>query len=207
MKLFLTFFALILPVFGAEYAVFSTGARLRIDRHEPDGDLVRLYAGGGFTEMPAASITAFERDDYTPPQAAAPAPVEKPAVLDIRKLVDAAAAKYGLPPALLRSLVRAESNFRTNAVSPKGAIGPMQLMPGTARMLGADPSNPAENVEAGARYLWQLLWKYDTHALSALAAYNAGPGAVDRHNGIPPYRETREYVRRVWETYRRSAGE
>jgi soluble lytic murein transglycosylase-like protein len=119
------------------------------------------------------------------------------------------AERYGLPAALLHSVIKAESNFRPDAVSPKGAIGLMQLMPGTARMLGADPADPVQNVDAGARYLLEMLKRFDNGAWSALAAYNAGPGAVDRYNGIPPYRETREYVSRVWNLYQRAerAGE
>jgi soluble lytic murein transglycosylase-like protein len=111
--------------------------------------------------------------------------------------VDRAAEKYGLPPALLSSVVKAESGFRAEAVSVKGAVGLMQLMPGTAAELNADPSDPEQNVEAGARYLRDLLVKYGYSSHRALAAYNAGPGAVDKYNGVPPYRETQQYVDRV----------
>jgi soluble lytic murein transglycosylase-like protein len=93
--------------------------------------------------------------------------------------------------------MRAESGFAPGAVSPKGAIGLMQLMPGTARELGADPRDPAQNVDAGARYLRDLLLRYDYRLWHALAAYNAGPGAVDAHHGVPPYRETIDYINRV----------
>jgi soluble lytic murein transglycosylase-like protein len=93
-----------------------------------------------------------------------------------------------------------------DAVSPKGAIGIMQLMPGTARELSADPHHPEQNVDAGVRYLRDLLLKYQDHpdqVRLALAAYNAGPGAVDRYNGIPPYRETVEYLRKVLDRYQK----
>jgi soluble lytic murein transglycosylase-like protein len=109
-----------------------------------------------------------------------------------------------LPADFVRSVVAAESGFRVNAVSDKGAIGLMQLMPATARDYGADPHDPQQNVEAGTQYLRDLLWKYrnDDHQVSrALAAYNAGPGAVDRYHGIPPYRETLAYVERVLRKY------
>jgi soluble lytic murein transglycosylase-like protein len=90
-----------------------------------------------------------------------------------------------------------ESGFQANAVSPKGAIGLMQLMPGTAQALGVDANDPLQNVEAGARYLRDLLVKYDGALWHALAAYNAGPGAVDKYKGVPPYAETVRYVNRI----------
>jgi soluble lytic murein transglycosylase-like protein len=94
-------------------------------------------------------------------------------------------------------VVAAESAYRPDAVSPKGAIGLMQLMPGTAAQYGADPMDPAQNVEAGTAYLRDLLLKYNGDVAAALAAYNAGPGAVDRYHGVPPYAETRSYVGKV----------
>jgi soluble lytic murein transglycosylase-like protein len=112
-------------------------------------------------------------------------------------LADAAADRYGLPRELVRSVMAAESGFQPLAVSPKGAIGLMQLMPGTAQALGANPYDPAQNVDAGARYLRDLLAKYNYGLRHALAAYNAGPGAVDKYNGVPPYRETINYIGRI----------
>jgi soluble lytic murein transglycosylase-like protein len=110
--------------------------------------------------------------------------------------IDAAAAKYNVDPALLRGLIRQESNFNPNAGSPAGARGLTQLMPGTAAALGVDPSVPAQAIEGGAKYLRQQLDKFGKPEL-ALAAYNAGPGAVSRYGGIPPYAETQNYVRKV----------
>src|SRR6202035_663862 len=101
--------------------------------------------------------------------------------------------------------VKAESGYNTAALSPKGAIGLMQLMPGTAQVFNADPHDPAQNVEAGAAYLRELLIKYDGDARRALAAYNAGPGAVDKYNGVPPYAETQTYIERVLRNYKRSS--
>jgi soluble lytic murein transglycosylase-like protein len=120
--------------------------------------------------------------------AEAPTPLE---------LADAAADRYGLPRVLVRSVMAAESGFEPLAISPKGAIGLMQLMPGTAQVLGADPHDPAQNVDAGTRYLRDLLEKYNYGLRHALAAYNAGPGAVDKYNGVPPYRETIDYISRI----------
>lgn len=205
MKLVFLVLAVAFSAAAGEYAVLASGARLRIDRHEAEGGKVRLYSGGGLTELPASAIVAFEPEDYTLPLPKPPAAAELPAAVDTAQLVDETARKYGLPVEFLRSVVKAESGFRTDAVSPKGAVGLMQLMPATARMLGADPANPVQNLDAGARYLRELLQKYDHGAWHALAAYNAGPGAVDRHKGIPPYRETREYIRRVMDLYQRSA--
>jgi soluble lytic murein transglycosylase-like protein len=111
--------------------------------------------------------------------------------------IDAAAKKYNVDPALLRGLIRQESNFNPNAGSPAGARGLTQLMPGTAAALGVDPSVPAQAIEGGAKYLRQQLDKFGNDPAKALAAYNAGPGAVQRYGGVPPYAETQNYVRKV----------
>ena len=108
--------------------------------------------------------------------------------------IDAAARKYGVDPALLRGLIRQESNFNPNATSPAGARGLTQLMPGTAAALGVDPSVPGQAIEGGAKYLRQQLDKFGGDPTKALAAYNAGPGAVQRYGGVPPYAETQRYV-------------
>jgi soluble lytic murein transglycosylase-like protein len=111
--------------------------------------------------------------------------------------IDAAAAKYNVDPALLRGLIRQESNFNPNAGSPAGARGLTQLMPGTAAALGVNPSVPAQAIEGGAKYLRQQLDKFGNDPAKALAAYNAGPGAVQRYGGVPPFAETQNYVRKV----------
>lgn len=109
-----------------------------------------------------------------------------------------AEARFGLPAGLVEAVARAESALNPYAVSPAGALGLMQLMPATARAFGVtDPFDPAQNVEAGARYLRHLLDRFGGDLKLALAAYNAGPGAVRRFGGVPPYRETRRYVEKV----------
>jgi hypothetical protein len=111
-------------------------------------------------------------------------------------LFDAATRRYDLPAGLLRSVAKAESNFNPRAHSPAGAVGLMQLMPGTARELGVDPSKPTEAVDGAARLLRSNLDQFGSVRL-AVAAYNAGAGAVRRYDGVPPYAETRTYVKRV----------
>jgi len=108
-----------------------------------------------------------------------------------------AARKHGVPEDLFLRLVQQESGWKPTALSHKGAIGLAQLMPATARKLRVDPHDPKSNLEGGAKY---LRWMYDRYGSwrLALAAYNAGPGAVDKYNGVPPYRETKNYVKKIW---------
>jgi soluble lytic murein transglycosylase-like protein len=125
-----------------------------------------------------------------------PGPVE---VGDVQALIYRAAGIVGISPQLLEAVARAESNYRHDTVSRAGAIGIMQLTPSTAAALGVDPCDPWQNVLGGARYLKDLLRRYGGRLDLALAAYNAGPGAIKRHGGIPPYPETRRYVYRILE--------
>ena len=195
--------------FAGEYAMFASGSMLRVDRHETSGGKIRLYSADGYVEMDAAAVLRFEPEEYVPPAPtpATPAPVVPPAPApSTSQLADAAADKYGLPRRLVRSVIAAESGFEERAVSPKGAIGLMQLMPATAKALGADPRDPAQNVDAGTRYLRDLLEKYDGGLWHALAAYNAGPGAVDKYRGVPPYRETINYVGRIDRVLKKAEG-
>jgi soluble lytic murein transglycosylase-like protein len=124
----------------------------------------------------------------------------------LNEIIGAAARKHQVNPAFVKSIIAAESAFSQAAVSPKGAIGLMQLMPETAREFGADPAVPEQNIDAGTRYLSWLLQRYagKRDALRrAIAAYNAGPGAVERYRGVPPFRETRTYVARVLRFYKK----
>ena len=119
---------------------------------------------------------------------------------EVHALIASASRKHGVPTALVKSIVATESNFRCDAVSSRGSIGLMQLLPSTARQYGADARVPEQNIDAGTRYLRFLIDRY-CHSRSplknAIAAYNAGFGAVDRYHGVPPFRETQGYVNRV----------
>lgn len=154
---------------------------------------LRSLFGASSTHAPPASNATNEVD-----QASGAAPPSR-----FAGIIDGAARRNRLDPALLDAVIRQESGFRADVVSGAGAVGLMQLMPGTARELGvSDPFDPAQNVEGGAKYLRSLLDRYDGRLDLALAAYNAGPGAVDHFGGVPPYRETREYVSSIMAGYR-----
>ncbi len=187
----------------AETVVLRNGFRLEIDRLEGDSENTRLLlSNGGWIEVPAGEILRV--DPGSPPtdeiEAARGAPSDPERSATLSDEIDRLADRAGLPPSLVRAVVWAESGNREDAVSPKGAIGLMQLMPGTAVDLGVDPENPAENIEGGTLYLKQLLERYEgdqDQLAKALAAYNAGPGRVEEHGGLPPYPETVAYVAKV----------
>ncbi len=196
-----------LPAWCGEYAVLANGFRLRADRHEWVGAQVRLIHGVAVTELPASEIARFEPDDEAQPSVGQGQRYpSRERGTSVPSYLREAAERHGLPLELIHSVARAESGYRADAVSPKGAIGVMQLMPQTAAQLGANPFDPAENIEAGVRLLRNLLVKYDGSTHRALAAYNAGTGAVARHNGVPPYRETQTYVDRVIRDYLRQTA-
>jgi soluble lytic murein transglycosylase-like protein len=122
---------------------------------------------------------------------------------ELRRLAVDAARRHGVDPDLVLAVAGIESAFQPRAVSPKGAQGLMQLMPATARDLGVkDPLDPVANLDGGTRYLRDLIALYEGDLTKALAAYNAGPGAVARHQGVPPYKETQDYVKKVLRRYR-----
>jgi soluble lytic murein transglycosylase-like protein len=210
MRRFLLLILLVSSGFGAEVAVLGTGFRLRAERHETVGNVVRLYNAGGFTEIDASLIEGFEKEESAPavavaaPPASPPPSPAKPGTL--KEMIDTVAKKYDLPPEFIRSVIATESAYQPNAVSPKGAVGLMQLMPATAKAYGADARDPAQNLEAGTRHLRDLLVQYDGDSARALAAYNAGAGAVNKYNGVPPYSETQNYVYRVINRYKKAAG-
>ncbi len=193
--------------FAGEYAVLTNGFRIPAESHEIRENTTFLRTGEGEIALPLFQIARFEQEDAAPlaPVASGPSGVAEPSKpVNVEKLLTEAARKRDIPPELLQSIAQVESGFRADAVSPKGAIGLMQLMPATAKAQAADPHDVEQNAEAGANYLAELLRRYenqDYQVEKALAAYNAGPGAVDRFKGIPPYRETQAYVARVKKDY------
>jgi len=182
----------------AEIALLASGQTLKLEAHRPEAELlVLVLKGGGEVRLPPSAVRGFVPDEVLDEVEGAPAGS------DLNGLVEQAARRHGLDPALVLAVVSVESSFRPQAVSPKGAQGLMQLMPRTAASLGVeDALDPGQNVDAGVRHLESLVRLYDGDLTRALAAYNAGQGAVARYGGVPPYRETRAYVRRVLERYR-----
>ncbi len=204
-----------LPCFAGEVAVLKNGFSIRHERREIVGDVTRLYVtsdGASFVDVPTGEIEHFE----AAPEVAAsgsrlPASAQSPLLakyarngapsagpLDLNEVVNSASGRYRLDPDLVNSVIKAESGFNARAVSPKGAQGLMQLMPGTASQLGVpDAFDPQANVEGGTKYLRELLERYNFDLVKALAAYNAGPQRVEQFGGVPPYYETRVYVARI----------
>jgi hypothetical protein len=179
----------------AEIALLANGSTLKIESRRSDGaDVVLVLRGGGEVSLPGLQLVGVVPDEVI--EEVGPGG-------DLRALAEAAARRHGLDPALVMAVVHVESGFRPDAVSPKGARGLMQLMPGTATRLGVEDSfDPEQNLDGGTRHLGDLIARYGGDVKRALAAYNAGEGAVERHRGVPPYGETRAYVRSVLRRYR-----
>ncbi|MGB8260150.1 MAG: lytic transglycosylase domain-containing protein, partial [Terracidiphilus sp.] len=211
--------ALAMPVWAAERVTLRNGFELRCDHHTETDGRVRLFLSHGednYIEMAAGEIGGVETVPDPPPaatdaQAAEPPRPAHPSAgeaqlteTDLREMLTRAGRGHHLDVDLLASLVKAESGGNARARSRAGAVGLMQLMPATAAELGVkDRTAPEENVEGGSAYLDTLLGRYHENLALALAAYNAGPAAVDRYQGIPPYAETRAYVARVIHEFNR----
>jgi len=210
---------LALPASAAELAILRNGFNLRHDHHLVMGETTRLFLAAddsNFMDVPTSEITGFEKDlalPVPPPaepratplssQSSSPSPsANSISPLPLDQVVNSASAAYHLDPDLVNSVIHAESGFNSHAVSPKGAQGLMQLMPGTANQLGVvNAFDPQANVTGGSRYLRELLERYNFDLVKALAAYNAGPERVEQYGGVPPFHETRAYVARVVHEY------
>jgi soluble lytic murein transglycosylase-like protein len=197
-------------VASAELAVFTNGHVLKITSVKVEGEAVRLAVeGGGVLTVPLTVVERIVDDELVPEPVALP-PIH-PVVLfseasevpdtPYGELIYDTARHHDLSPDLVAAMVRAESAFDASAVSHKGARGLMQLMPATALRFGVPPDSlfdPEQNLKAGVGYLKWLTERYPDAPALVLAAYNAGEGNVDRYSGVPPFRETREYIRRVY---------
>jgi soluble lytic murein transglycosylase-like protein len=199
---------LALPAWGAELAILHNGFSIHHERHVPIGAVTRLYLsadGKDYADVATADIDHFEEDLGQPAPTPEPAPqLLAPAKPSLSDVVTATGTMHRIDPDLINSLIHAESNFNPHARSPKGAQGLMQLMPQTAHKLGVtDAYDSQANVDGGTRYLKQLLELYNYDLVKALAAYNAGPQRVTKYRGVPPYRETQLYIRRIILDYNR----
>ena len=178
-------------------------------RHEPlDNTHVRLFLSGddtaGYVDLLSTEIVSADPLPAPPPQPHTALAATAASTPDIPTLLLHAGSSHNIDVALLSSLVHAESSGHIHATSRTGAQGLMQLMPSTAHELGVtDSFEPGQNINGGTTYLDALLTRYHDNLALALAAYNAGPGAVDRYHGIPPFRETRAYVARVMTEFKR----
>jgi len=219
---FAVFLLLAATASAAEIAVLRNGYTIRHANREEIGELTRLYLSAdrsSFVDIATADVERFETDDSpvfpTASAEIAPVPAQAKSVVagrasskasaqEIADAIGTASSRYRLDPDFVSSVVSAESGFNSRAVSPKGAQGLMQLMPGTASLLGVDNAfDAAKNTDGGTRYLRMLLERFNFDVAKALAAYNAGPLRVDQHNGVPPYLETRKYVARIINDYNR----
>ena len=169
---------------------------------EPDGTI-------HFTDTPASGAVKVANDRRAEVRAAAAGRQPSGPVLshsEIEGIIKSKSKKYQVDPSLVKAVIRAESGFNCSAVSRKGAMGLMQLMPSTAVSMGVyDPFDPEQNIEGGIRYLSDLLGRFGGNLTLALAAYNAGPKYIEKYGSIPPYRETGDYIRKILASYRGGA--
>ncbi len=212
---------------ATDVATLRNGFTIRHESRAPLGETTRLFLtadGSSFVDVPTAEIVQIEPDLNAPaaPEKSADALATAPATTnpgiparvsptpassrpaDIAEAVNSASGRYRIDPDLVNSVIRAESGFKVHAISPKGAQGLMQLMPGTASNLGVSNAfDPNANVDGGTRYLRELLERYNFDLVKALAAYNAGPHRVEQYGGVPPYLETRKYVASIVRDFNR----
>jgi soluble lytic murein transglycosylase-like protein len=187
---------------SAEIVRLTSGATLSVKSAVVSGDSVVLaLRGGGEMRAPRALVAEVLPDEvlHADAETTFVLPAYRPAAAtSVEDLVGRTAAEFGVPEKLAHALVRVESNYRADAVSPKGAMGLMQLMPALAKYYGVDdPFDPEQNLRAGMQHLRSLLDRFGNDTATALAAYNAGEPAIAKYGTIPPYRETQGYVRRI----------
>jgi hypothetical protein len=203
---------------AAEHVTLKNGFEVDCVRQEAVGGKVRLFfaekgklaSDSNYMEVAADSVVRVETvADVPEPVVEVKAPtavhlMTAPTKEEMHEMLAHAGAAHNIDEDLLASVVRAESGGQVRAVSRTGAQGLMQLMPGTASAMGVEDSfRPEQNISGGTAYLDMLLTRYHDNVALALAAYNAGPGAVDKYHGVPPYRETRQYVARVIREFNR----
>lgn len=186
------------PGTRADYAVLKSGARLHITSYEQTGERMKLMVPGGVVEVAASDVASIEPEENFAPNPPEPKADQASADAPFGKLIHDAAAKHGVDENLVKSVISAESNFNPRAVSRMQARGLMQLLPQTAaRYSVLNIFDPAQNIDAGTHYLKDLLAQYGGNLPLALAAYNAGPLMVERYRGVPPFRETQSYVKKI----------
>jgi len=191
--------AALAPCARADYVVLQSGERIHVTGYERSGDTLRLTMAGGTLEIPADTVVQIDPEDTFLPV--------RVKLLDVpfANFISESAHAHGVAPELVASVIAVESNFNPNAVSWRSARGLMQLMPETAARFGVTRVfDPQQNIEAGTKYLKELLIRYHYDLALTLAAYNAGPDRVGQYRSVPPYRETRDYVRRVTEIFQKT---
>jgi soluble lytic murein transglycosylase-like protein len=198
----LTLMLFLAPALRAEYVVLRSGQRLTVTGYQLLGDKYRLQMNGGFVEVPSADVVAIEPEEVFTPIVVPVKPGALAQNAQFGQFIQSAATRFHVDADLISSVIAIESNFNPKAVSRRNARGLMQLIPGTANRLGVrNVFDPAENIDAGTRYLGELLHRYDNDLILALAAYNAGPERVQKYGRVPPFPETMSYVKRVKHTY------
>ncbi len=185
-----------------EIVQLKNGFSIHADSHTQQANNLLFRVGSGTIELAADDVAGIEVSSPIPASTKL-VPDSQPSPEDLHSVLIKAANAEGVDPALVQSVAKIESDFRQDAISKKGALGLMQLMPSTAKGLGVDATSVRENALGGARYLRALLVEYRYNSALALAAYNAGPGAIRRFGGVPPYEETRKYVAKVTREYDR----
>ena len=203
------FLLLAAPATRAEYIVLRSGERFHVTGYQLMGNKYRLQLQGGWVDVETGDVVKIEPEEVFAPIPQTPATVPAAALATgqspYHELIAGAASRYGVDAELITSVMEVESHFDPKAISSKNARGLMQLLPETAARLGVtNILDPQQNIDAGTRYLKELLQLYNNDLTLALAAYNAGPDKVQKYGDVPPYRETQSYVKQVKRKYQKS---